>query len=313
MNDFYSLLKQSIIDRGISDAGARDEVYAQARRAMIRQLWAYQPALAPDDIDRRVDDFDATVERIEAELAAVFAEGRGPAARPTTTAAWSPDGQTIRPDGRALLRQAAVPADAAARRRRGLSMRRRRRPRRWSTAATSRRRHRRARPTTRPARTKSRGDGLATGGRRTPACPATSAGRGPACARRGLRLSEQDKVRLLIGTIAALALVLIGFFVYVMLPGGDAGVTLPIDVNREVSDAATAARNATAALDVQRSFVVFDGHDPTIFRSSPDNPVRLDSDAEGGFTRISSSTDRPAPRWRSVRGSPRCSPAATSA
>ena len=58
MNDFYSLLKQSIIDRDIRDGGARDEVYAQARKAMIRQLWAYQPALPQDDIDRRIENFD---------------------------------------------------------------------------------------------------------------------------------------------------------------------------------------------------------------------------------------------------------------
>ena len=39
-----------------------------------------------------------------------------------------------------------------------------------------------------------------------------------------------------------------------------------------------------------QTFVVFDGRDPTVFATTPDNPVRLDSDGEGGFTRISSST-----------------------
>ncbi|MEX0852359.1 MAG: hypothetical protein WD036_03625, partial [Bauldia sp.] len=75
MSDFYSRLEQYIVDRGISDAGARSEVYARARGAMIRRLGAQKPALATADIDRRVDAFDAAVERIEADLEAVFAEG----------------------------------------------------------------------------------------------------------------------------------------------------------------------------------------------------------------------------------------------
>jgi hypothetical protein len=35
--------------------------------------------------------------------------------------------------------------------------------------------------------------------------------------------------------------------------------------------------------------VVFDGRDPTIFETAPDNPVRLDNDGAGGFARVSSS------------------------
>jgi hypothetical protein len=109
-----------------------------------------------------------------------------------------------------------------------------------------------------------------------------------------IRLSDVDKVRLLIGAIGGLTLVLAGLVVYVLLPGTDGGgVTLPINVRREVSDAATAARNAAAALDVRQTFVVFDGRDPTIFESAPDNPVRLDQDTAGGFTRVSSSVDAP--------------------
>jgi hypothetical protein len=108
------------------------------------------------------------------------------------------------------------------------------------------------------------------------------------------RLSEVDKVRLLVGAIGGLTLVLAGLVVYALLPGADGGVTLPINVRREVSDAATAARNAAATLDVRQTFMVFDGRDPTIFESAPDNPVRLDHDnGGGGFTRVSSSVDAP--------------------
>ncbi|MEJ0097900.1 MAG: hypothetical protein WDM84_08230 [Bauldia sp.] len=44
MTDFYALLKQSILDRGIRNVGERQEIYAQARRAVIKQLWGLSPA-----------------------------------------------------------------------------------------------------------------------------------------------------------------------------------------------------------------------------------------------------------------------------
>ncbi len=290
MNDFYSLLKQSIIDRDISDAGARDEVYAQARRAMIRQLWAYQPALPQDDIDRRIDDFDTTVERIETELAAVFAEDEVEALPDDDVGGvggWEDDPANNEPYyGKRPYRPMppraddedtyTPPSSAAAVVNRG-----------YQPAPAP------------PGTTDDDADEYEKPRRRfgdrwapNPGLPGHERGQPAAAALwRWPKLSEQDQVRLLIGAIAGLAVVLIGFIVYVMLPGGDTGVTLPINANREVSDAATAARNATTALNVERSFVVFDGRDPTVFQSSPDNPVRLDSDAEGGFTRISSSTD----------------------
>jgi hypothetical protein len=287
VSDFYSLLKQSIIERGISDAGERDEVYAQARRAMIRQLWAYQPALAEEDIERRVGDFDTTVERIEAELAAVFADpegeplpteadaggdrgaafaaGRGGGRtgddapyhgkrpyhpmppRADMEHAYAPPASRYAPPGR---EQAPADDDYD-------EMPRRRLPDRWAADASP----------------------LSYGRGHT----------GPR--RRGWTLSEQDKVRLLVGAIGTLVLILVGLIVYLVLPAGDQGVTVAIDLRREVSDAATAARNATVQLDVQQTFVVFDGRDPTIFESAPDNPVRLDSDGGGGFARVSSSAD----------------------
>ncbi len=287
MNDFYSLLKQSIIDRAIRDGGARDEVYAQARKAMIRQLWAYQPALAQDDIDRRIEDFDATVERIEAEVTVVFDEDEVPPLPDDDgLAVGTEDGPPgdepyygKRPYQPMPLREGDE--DVYARTAGAPSTVRGYRPAPAPPHAADD-------ETAPPEKPRRRfGDRWSP----DPGLPGHERRSGTGIAGFGLRLSEKDKVRLLIGTIAALALVLIGFIVYVALPGGDAGVTLPIDTNRVVSDAATAQRNASANLDVQRSFVVFDGHDPTIFRSSPENPVRLDSDADGSFTRISSSTD----------------------
>ena len=73
MGDFYSVLRQSIIDRGLTTPEAREEAYAQARRAMINRLWAYNPPLAEDEIDQRVGQFDSAVATIEDEVVQVFA------------------------------------------------------------------------------------------------------------------------------------------------------------------------------------------------------------------------------------------------
>lgn len=73
MSDFYTVLKQSIIDRGLSSPESREEAYAQARRAMINRLWSYDPPLAEDEIDHRIGQFDTAVARIEDDVVAAFA------------------------------------------------------------------------------------------------------------------------------------------------------------------------------------------------------------------------------------------------
>ncbi len=73
MSDFYSVLKQSIIDRGLRSAGDREAAYSQARTAMIRRLWSYDPPLAEDEIDARIGQFDLAVERIEGDVVEAFA------------------------------------------------------------------------------------------------------------------------------------------------------------------------------------------------------------------------------------------------
>ncbi len=76
MADFYSLLRQSLLDRGVSDPGERQEIYAQARQAVIKQLWDFKPPLAEDEIDTRVGAYDSAVERIESDLREIFAQTR---------------------------------------------------------------------------------------------------------------------------------------------------------------------------------------------------------------------------------------------
>jgi len=73
MSDFYSVLKQSIIDRGLRSARDREAAYSQARTAMIRRLWSYDPPLAEDEIDARIGQFDIAVERIEGDVVEAFA------------------------------------------------------------------------------------------------------------------------------------------------------------------------------------------------------------------------------------------------
>jgi len=73
MADFCALLKQSIIERGITDSGERDEIYAQARQAMIRRLWEVEPPLDEDEIEQRIGVFDVAVSDIEGDIMATFA------------------------------------------------------------------------------------------------------------------------------------------------------------------------------------------------------------------------------------------------
>jgi len=73
MTDFYSVLKSSIVQRNLRSPGARNDVYEQAREAMIRRLWSLQPPLSADEIDARIGLFDDAVEKIEEDLAQSFA------------------------------------------------------------------------------------------------------------------------------------------------------------------------------------------------------------------------------------------------
>ncbi len=99
-------------------------------------------------------------------------------------------------------------------------------------------------------------------------------------------LSDRDKIFMLLGAIGVCVLVLGGLGVYLLMPR-DNGVTVDIDSRREVSDAATAVRLAAENLPIDQTFMLFDGRDPTIFETSPDNPVRFD--AAAGTVRVASS------------------------
>ena len=300
MTDFYALLKQSILDRGIRDAGDREGVYAQARRAVVKQLWDFRPPLAADEIDMRVGAYDTAVERIEADLKVVFANGeakpkataqprvarRSEAATPVRTASYAANGHG---QSAALAEWAREQPEYAP----GVQR---------SAAATApvpqetpteeydeqplvyddeedetpqepRDRQRADRWSERTARDEPR----------QPLIPAGWLS--------WLGTGDQIKVRLLAIAIGALFVVLVGVGAYLLGARNNQGVTLAIGVRREVSDAATAARIPNDKLQVTQSFAVFDGRDPTIFSTTPDNPIRFDS--TNGFARVSSSTGAP--------------------
>jgi hypothetical protein len=69
MTDFYSILIQSLKKRDMWNAAQRETLYDQARMAMIKKLWALRPAISADEIQDRIGQFEAAVEKVEADVA----------------------------------------------------------------------------------------------------------------------------------------------------------------------------------------------------------------------------------------------------
>jgi hypothetical protein len=318
MTDFYALLKQSIIERDIRDASDREAVYAQARQAIIKQLWAFRPPLAADEIDTRVGAYDSAVEQIEKDLKAEFA--RDSAKRRTETV---PSPRVRRkaepppPDPEPLteleaVREAddddddgndeiAAPPLAEWRHEEGgdvppLDDEDEAYERGIPRAGTDTAFRRRA-----PADAEVEDDQADVSGYDEDRGEERRAGEherwrddGKIVARTNwwLSFSDRDKIQILAGAIAALAIALVALLAYLYFSRDTStGVTLDIGVRREVSDAATASKIAAEPLEATASYSVFDGRDPTIFATTPNNPVRFVS--EGGYARVSSSVSAP--------------------
>ena len=306
MTDFYALLKQSILDRGLRDADDRQEVYAQARRAVIKQLWDFRPPLAADEIDMRVGTYDTAVERIEVELREVFAK-----AKPKAVAARKPPlrkaAETVRT---ATYAQAHGQSTALAE---------------WAreqpdyAPAPQRAVARYARPVEEPANDDYAEEEIAAAYEETEEAVYEEAEPEPAPARTRPRIDrwsanaarqavpskfeladwfgwlgtgEEIKIRLLAIAIGALVVLLVGIGAYILgahsVVGGQAGPATDGSLHTEVSDAATAARIPNDKVQVSASYALFDGRDPRVFATTPDNPVYFDDNE--GFARITSST-----------------------
>ncbi len=432
MSDFYSILRKSILERGIVDSGERDAIYAQARRAMVRRLWSFEPALDEEEIERRIAAFDVAVSDIEADVMAAFSDAddapvepdddsaerqaappyrdddraagyrerdayerdpyrsdpyqadpyqddpyradpyqadpyraapyrtdpdetdraiaddrraayREPAVRPVANPRRLPalidpvafgrqvreaglvryyeEARYIREDTRYVQRQPQDPYDDTGREapyrepevdeppppppRRGRQLARRRAPEPPVDPYEDVPGYREEPPAPQPPQRQYdrwSQDGPPRMRPQRPSAPPTSAqrrlGLDDDLPRRRQRrrqrprqpLSERDKIFMLLGVIGVCVLMLGGIGVYVLVPR-DGGVTVDIDSRHEVSDAATAVRLAAQAMAVSQTFMLFDGRDPTVFETSPDNPVRFDASA--GAVRISSSTGSP--------------------
>ena len=331
MTDFYTLLKQSIIDRDIRDANDRESVYAQARQAIVKQLWAFRPPLAADEIDTRVGAYDDAVERIERDLRAAFASEVNPPAGETAGLTALPEPETYpeaeaeaeaEPDIEAVTDE-EIEAPPLAEWRHSdyeddypIEETEEAYERNILPAAASAPRGAGS-PEADPARSGLRSRWRAirdrVGSREDPEIEEVE----DIVEKRSARAhhsrwsddgqiesarfwwrpapGERAKVQILTGAISAMviALVVLGGYFY-FSRGSENGqvLTLDVGVRREVSDAATASRIANDPIEVLQSFSLFDGRDPTIFATTPDNPVRYVSDG-GGYARVSSSASSP--------------------
>ncbi|WEK51732.1 MAG: hypothetical protein P0Y66_07060 [Candidatus Kaistia colombiensis] len=71
MSQLQTVLRRSVAHLDPSDHDGRERTFTNAREAMIRLLWSYDPPLTPREIDSKIDEFDAVV-------AAIVREGRAP-------------------------------------------------------------------------------------------------------------------------------------------------------------------------------------------------------------------------------------------
>lgn len=324
MTDFYALLKQSIIDRDIREASDREAVYAQARQAIVKQLWAFRPPLAADEIDTRVGAYDEAVERIERDLRAAFAAEVNPVedepaeeplpAEPDEEPAFElpplpeyDEDEEIDAPPLAEWRHAESEDDYPIEEAEELP------DPGASRAVVDPRRSGRARETD-DTHTRSRWQALrgrvthhnaadddedaAAPGEPPPRYHSRWSDQGEIETIRPWwrpALGERQTIQILAGAISAMAIVLAvlgGYFFFSRGADGSGSVTVDVGVRREVSDAATAARIASDPMEVVQSYSLFDGRDPTIFATTPDNPVRYVSDG-GGYARASSSVSSP--------------------
>lgn len=421
MTDFYSVLKASIIRRGLHSPADRQEAYEQARTAMSQKLWSFEPPLSEDEIDARIGLFDSAVDKIERDLENDFAEDdreetrqgrryetpRAPAeprashnqedyyedadyppapdrhpttrrqgrrsASPTYQSAdydrepkprereydshretpdyiddrdpdydeaapieaprsergdhyretepyddgfveSPPDSYDDRPDYPQTAYSEPPYADEHPPREPAYRPPAYQEPAEWQQAPSTRRG---PAPRKMPSRWEDQppvDDEDEQSDDRYAAFE--NAGENAGKKRRVRKSGQRSKrsgrnlVRMLSTAAAGLFVVLIGFNAFLFVPiildsdappptasatakkSSDrlpiAGAPTSSSATRIVSDSATASEIPERVLNVAESLVVFAGRDPTIFEGSPNNPIQFDSDAEGGFARISS-------------------------
>ena len=107
MADYYPLLKRAV--SGLADAtpAAREAIYERARKALLGQLRAIEPPVAPEDLERESTELDAAIARLEADLAP--ADGM-PA--PAETAAIVAEPDIVPPAPAPVTPPASVPGES---------------------------------------------------------------------------------------------------------------------------------------------------------------------------------------------------------
>jgi hypothetical protein len=69
MADYYSILKKTIASLPENNGAARRSVYSRARNAIVNQLKAYEPPLAPSEITAEQLRLEESIRKVEAEAA----------------------------------------------------------------------------------------------------------------------------------------------------------------------------------------------------------------------------------------------------
>lgn len=64
MSQLQTVLRRSVAHLDPSDHDGRERMFTNAREAMIRLLWSYDPPLTPKEIDSKIEEFDTVVSAI---------------------------------------------------------------------------------------------------------------------------------------------------------------------------------------------------------------------------------------------------------
>jgi len=86
MADYYSILKKTIASLPENNGAARRSVYSRARNAIVNQLKAYEPPLAPSEITAEQLRLEEAIRKVEAEAARESLGLGAPAVKPEPSA-----------------------------------------------------------------------------------------------------------------------------------------------------------------------------------------------------------------------------------
>jgi len=304
MSQLDKVLRRSVAHLDPLDVEGRERVFASAREAMIRLLRVYDPPLTTADINRKIGEFDAITRIIEGESLAAPA-----AMRPSLLALAAPEGAAVaepppvRPPARAILPPPELVAEPE------IVVE----PEVLEAEA--------------PLEAELEEEAEDYYDEYEDYDPDDDAYFDEEDERRDGLGGFVDRIgwRTIAAAIGGLVLVLAligGAMLMSSRRGAEpvtaatpaqtepaTGPTEPVAGSTEAAEpsppAATAAAPAeppAAGALALETLVLFDGRDPSVFQSAPENPVGFQGDADGGFARVSSSTGSTGARIPVGRG-----------